>query len=426
MSEHTRVPSATSPVTAPLGLDATRVKRDFPALERIVNGHLITYLDSAASSQRPWAVLKAMDRYYETTHANVHRGVYTTAVEATERYEGARSIFARFVNACSTNEIIFTKNVTEALNLVAQSWGNANVHAGDVIVYTEMEHHANLVPWQMLAARTGAVLRYVPITDDGQLDLSDLDALLDGAKVFAFTAASNVLGTLNPVRQLADAAHKAGAIAVCDAAQLAPHMTMDVAAMGVDFAGITGHKMCGPTGVGVLWGREALLDAMPPFLGGGDMINDVRIDGFTPNELPWKFEAGTPPIAEVIGLGAACDYLSELSLDEVRTHEIDLTGYAMDLLEARFGDRLTIHGPRDPVARMGVLSMALSGVHPHDISQVLDQQGVCVRASHHCAKPLMRRLGVGATARASFYVYTERHDVDTLAQALGAASDFFN
>ena len=426
MSEHTRVPSATSPVTSRLGLDATRVKRDFPALERIVNGHLITYLDSAASSQRPWAVLKAMDRYYETTHANVHRGVYTTAVEATERYEGARSIFARFVNACSTNEIIFTKNVTEALNLVAQSWGNANVHAGDVIVYTEMEHHANLVPWQMLAARTGAVLRYVPITDDGQLDLSDLDALLDGAKVFAFTAASNVLGTLNPVRQLADAAHKAGAIAVCDAAQLAPHMTMDVAAMGVDFAGITGHKMCGPTGVGVLWGREALLDAMPPFLGGGDMINDVRIDGFTPNELPWKFEAGTPPIAEVIGLGAACEYLSELSLDDVRTHEIDLTGYAMDLLEARFGDRLTIHGPRDPVARMGVLSMALSGVHPHDISQVLDQQGVCVRASHHCAKPLMRRLGVGATARASFYVYTERHDVDTLAQALGAASDFFN
>ena len=401
------------------------IKRDFPALERIVNGHLITYLDSAASSQKPWAVLRAMDNYYETTHANVHRGVYTTAVEATERYEGARVIFARFLNANTKREVIFTKNVTESLNLVAQSWGNANVGPGDAILYTEMEHHANLVPWQMLAARTGAVLRFVPVTDDGHLDLSNLDALLDGAKVFAFTAASNVLGTINPVRQLADAAHRAGAIAVCDAAQLAPHMTMDVQAMGVDFAGITGHKMCGPTGVGVLWGRESLLDAMPPFLGGGDMINDVRIDGFTPNELPWKFEAGTPPIAEVIGLGAACDYLSGLVLDDVRAHEIDLTGYAMNVLEARFGNRLKIHGPRDPNARMGVLSLALEGVHPHDISQVLDQQGVCVRAGHHCAKPLMRRLGVGATARASFYVYNERRDVDTLAEALSSASDFF-
>ncbi len=406
-------------------LDANCIKRDFPALERIVNGHLITYLDSAASSQKPWAVLRAMDNYYETTHANVHRGVYTTAVEATERYEGARVIFARFVNANSKREVIFTKNVTESLNLVAQSWGNANVGPGDAILYTEMEHHANLVPWQMLAARTGAVLRYVPVTDDGHLDLSNLDTLLDGAKVFTFTAASNVLGTINPVRQLADAAHRAGAIAVCDAAQLAPHMTMDLQAMGVDFAGITGHKMCGPTGVGVLWGRESLLDAIPPFLGGGDMITDVHIDGFTPNELPWKFEAGTPPIAEVIGLGAACDYLSGLVLDDVRAHEIDLTGYAMDVLEARFGDRLKIHGPRDPNARMGVLSLALEGVHPHDISQVLDQQGVCVRAGHHCAKPLMRRLGVGATARASFYVYNERHDVDTLAEALSSASDFF-
>ena len=406
-------------------LDANCTKRDFPALERIVNGHLITYLDSAASSQKPWAVLRAMDNYYETTHANVHRGVYTTAVEATERYEGARVIFARFLNANSKREVIFTKNVTESLNLVAQSWGNTNVGPGDAILYTEMEHHANLVPWQMLAARTGAVLRYVPVTDDGHLDLSNLDALLDGAKVFAFTAASNVLGTINPVRQLADAAHRAGAIAVCDAAQLAPHMTMDVQAMGVDFAGITGHKMCGPTGVGVLWGRESLLDAMPPFLGGGDMINDVRIDGFTPNELPWKFEAGTPPIAEVIGLGAACDYLSGLVLDDVRAHEVDLTGYAMNVLEARFGDRLKIHGPRDPNARTGVLSLALEGVHPHDISQVLDQQGVCVRAGHHCAKPLMRRLGVGATARASFYVYNERRDVDTLAEALSSASDFF-
>ena len=406
-------------------LDTQFVKRDFPALERIVNGYPITYLDSAASSQKPWAVLKGMERYYETTHANVHRGVYTTAVEATELYEGARAKFATFINAHNTREVIFTKNVTEALNLVAQSWGNANVKAGDAIVYTEMEHHANLVPWQMLAVRTGAELRYIPITDDGLLDLTNLDRLLDGAKVLAVTAASNVLGTLNPIPQLVEAAHRAGAIVVCDAAQLAPHLAMDVQAMGVDFAGITGHKMCGPTGVGVLWGREELLDAMPPFLGGGDMITDVRIDGFTPNELPWKFEAGTPPIAEVIGLGYACDYLTGLDLAAVRAHEIELTSHAMDLLEARFGDRLTIHGPRDPHARMGVLSMALEGVHPHDISQVLDQRGVCVRASHHCAKPLMRRLGVGATARASFYVYNDRRDVDTLADALALASDFF-
>lgn len=407
------------------GFDAQRVKKDFPALERIVNGHQITYLDSAASSQKPWAVLRAMDRYYETTHANVHRGVYTTAAEATELYEAARATVAGFLNAPSSREILFSKNVTESLNLVAHSWGSANVRAGDAIVYTEMEHHANLVPWQMLAARTGAVLRHIPVTDDGLLDLSNLDRLLDGAKVLAVTAASNVLGTLNPIPELAAAAHRAGAVLVCDAAQMAPHMAMDVQALGADFVGITGHKMCGPTGVGVLWGRTELLDAMPPFLGGGDMITDVRIDGFVPNELPYKFEAGTPPIAEVIGLGEACRYLQALDLNCVRAHEIEITRYALGALKDRFGDALAVHGPSDPGARVGVISFALEGVHPHDISQVLDQHGVCVRAGHHCAKPLMRRLGVGSTARASFYVYNDTGDVDRLVDALASASDFF-
>ena len=290
-------------------------------------------------------------------------------------------------------------------------------HGGHVVAPTNMYYAARL--WLQKLEAKGRI----------SLSLTGLDmasAIEPGkTELVWIETPSNPMWDVSDIAGVAEIAHRAGAIAVCDAAQLAPHMTMDVQLMGVDFAGITGHKMCGPTGVGVLWGRESLLDAMPPFLGGGDMINDVRIDGFTPNELPWKFEAGTPPIAEVIGLGAACDYLSGLVLDDVRAHEIDLTGYAMNVLEARFGNRLKIHGPRDPNARMGVLSLALEGVHPHDISQVLDQQGVCVRAGHHCAKPLMRRLGVGATARASFYVYNERRDVDTLAEALSSASDFF-
>jgi cysteine desulfurase/selenocysteine lyase len=293
------------------------------------------------------------------------------------------------------------------------------------VVLTHLEHHANIVPWQMLAAERGIELRWIPLTADGRLDLTDLDRLLDGAKALSFSAMSNVLGTLTPVRQLTDAAHAHGAIAVVDACQYVPHLPTDVQAMGADLVAFSSHKMCGPTGVGVLWGREELLEAMPPFLGGGQMISDVRLDGFTPAELPAKFEAGTPPIAEVIGLGAAVDYLSELGMGRVRAHEMAVTGYALTSLKERYGDDITIHGPTEVEHRGGALSFAFRGVHPHDISQVLDQHGVCVRAGHHCAKPLMRLLGVGATARASFYVYNDTDDVDALAEGLEGTSAFF-
>ena len=401
------------------------VKKDFPLLERTVHGKPIVFIDSAASSQKPDAVLDAMQDYYETTHANVHRGAYEIAAEATERMESARRRVAGFIGASSENEIIFTKNATEALNLVARSWGGSNLGAGDAVLITEMEHHANIVPWQILSAEKGFEIRWLPITPDGQLDLTDLDRLLDGVKMVGCTAMSNVLGTLNPIDRLADAAHQAGALITVDASQHVPHLPTDVQAMGADFMAFTGHKMCGPTGIGVLWGRAELLDAMPPFLGGGEMILDVRKDGFTPNELPHKFEAGTPPIAEIIGLGAAVDYLSELGMDAVREHEVSLTAYAMRTLTERYGDDLTIHGPAEPASRGGVLSMVFRDVHPHDISQVLDQHGVCVRAGHHCAKPLMRVLGVAASARASFYVYNDESDVDTLADALQEAGDLF-
>ena len=407
------------------GFEVSRVKKDFPILGRTVNGHPLVYLDSAASSQRPTSVTDAMTAYYETTHANVHRGVYTIAEEATAQYEGARARIGRWIGARTVREILFTKNVTEGLNLVAQSWGRANLRPGDAILLTEMEHHANLVPWLMLKESLGIEIRYIPLTGDGRLDLTDLDHLIAGVKLVGVTAVSNVLGTINPVRELADAAHGVGAVLVVDGTQLTPHAPTDVIALGADFYGFTGHKMLGPTGIGVLWGREELLAAMPPFLGGGDMISDVRLDGFTPNELPWKFEAGTPPIAEAIGLSAAIDYLEDLGLEAVRDHERSLTAYALATLKNRYGDDLTIHGPLDPTLRSGTLSFAYRGIHPHDLSQVLDQKGVCVRAGHHCAKPLMRCLGVGATARASWYVYNDESDIDALADALADASDLF-
>jgi len=406
-------------------LDTARIKKDFPILDREINGMRLVYLDSAATSQKPRQVLDAMTRYYETCNANVHRSVYHIAGEATEAYETARLKVQRFINAPTEREIVFTKNATEGINLVAHSWGRSNLHEGDVVVLTHMEHHANIVPWHILAAERGIVLRWVPLTREGLLDLTDLDALLDGAKAFGFAAMSNVLGTINPVRQLSDAAHAHGAVAIVDACQYVPHVPTDVQAMGADFIAFSAHKMCGPTGIGVLWGREGLLDAMPPFLGGGDMIRDVRLDGYTPNELPVKFEAGTPPIAEAIGLGAAVDYLTELGMTNVRRHEMDVTGYAIDHLTERFGDDLTIFGPRNIEVRGGALSIAFRDLHPHDISQVLDQTNVCVRAGHHCAKPLMRELGVNATARASFYVYNDEADVHALADGLDAATDFF-
>jgi cysteine desulfurase/selenocysteine lyase len=320
---------------------------------------------------------------------------------------------------------VFTKNATEALNVVAQAWGRAHLGAGDVVVLTHMEHHANVVPWHVLAGERGIELRWIPLTDDGRLDLRDLDRLVDGAKVVSFSAMSNVLGTLNPVAELSAAAHAAGALAVVDACQYVPHNPTDVQAMDADFVAFSSHKLCGPSGIGVLWGREALLDAMPPFLGGGNMISDVRFDGFRTAELPAKFEAGTPPITEAVGMGVALDYLTDLGMANVRRHEMEMAEYAITTLKERFGDDITIHGPRDVAVRGGVISFAFRDIHPHDISQVLDQHNVCIRAGHHCAKPLMRVLGVAATARASVYLYNDRDDVDALAEALDGATDIF-
>jgi cysteine desulfurase/selenocysteine lyase len=408
-----------------MALDVTAIKKDFPILHQEFNGKRLVYLDSASSSQKPQPVLDAMTDLYETTYANIHRGVYRLGAETTDRYEGARAKVAQFIGAPSERGIVFTKNVTEALNLVAYTWGRANLHEGDAVLLTEIEHHANIVPWLMLKEERGIELRYIPMAEDYTLDLSELDRLIDGVKLVSFTAMSNVLGTLTPIRRLADAAHAAGALCMVDGAQYVPHLPTDVVGLGVDFFGFTGHKMLGPTGVGVLWAREELLEAMPAFLGGGEMIRDVRLDGWTPNEIPWKFEAGTMPIAEVIGLGAAVDYLSALGMENVREHEVSLTGYALRTLNGRFGDAITIHGPSEPAMRGGVLSIAYGDVHPHDISQVLDQEGVCVRAGHHCAKPLMRRLGIGASARASLYVYNDEADIDSLADALQATTNFF-
>jgi cysteine desulfurase/selenocysteine lyase len=406
-------------------LEAATIKRDFPILEREVNGKRLVYLDSASSSQKPQAVLDAMDRHYRDHYANVHRGVYTISEESTAAYEGARAKVARLLNARSTREVVFTRNVTEAINLVAYAWARSNLNAGDPVVITQLEHHANVVPWHMLVAERGVELRWIPLTDDGRLDLTDLPRLLEGAKLLGVSAASNVLGTLTAIRPLADAAHAAGARVLVDAAQAAPHLPIDVQAWNADFVGITGHKMLGPTGIGALWAREELLDAMPPFLGGGEMISDVRFDGFLPNELPWKFEAGTMPIVEATGLGAAVDYLNGIGLDAVRAHERTLTAYALTALEERFGSRLTVYGPRDADQRGGTVSFLFEGIHAHDVSQVLDEDAVCVRSGHHCAKPLMRVLGVPATTRASFYVYNDEADVDALVEALAKAEKFF-
>jgi len=406
-------------------LDAAAVKADFPLLGREVHGTPIVYLDSGATSQKPRAVLDAMDRYYEEINANVHRGAYHIAERATTASEDARRSIARFIGATDEHEVVFTKNATEAVNLVAHAWGRANLAEGDVVLVSLLEHHANIVPWHQLAAERGIEVRWIPTTDDGRLDLGDLDHLLEGVRLVAVTAASNVTGDLPPVRRLADAAHSVGALCLVDASQYVPHRATDVAKLGCDFLAFTGHKMCGPTGIGVLWGRRELLDAMPPFLGGGEMILDVRRDGFTPNEVPWRFEAGTPPIAEMIGLGAAVDYLEQLGMDAVAAHEVDLTAYALRTLGDRFGDDLVIHGPADTTDRGGTLSMCLGEIHAHDLSQVLDQHGVCVRAGHHCAKPLMRELGVTATARASLYLYNDESDVDALADALDEAARFF-
>ena len=407
-------------------LDVASIRKDFPILEQIQNGKRLVFLDSAASSQHPRQVLEAMNHLYETSYANVHRGVYQVAERATNAYENARTKVASFIGAESPEEVVFTKNATEAINLVARSWGGQNLGPGDAVVLTIMEHHANIVPWQMLAAEKDFEIRWIPVNEEGFLDLTDLDRLLDGAKLLAFTAMSNVLGTISPVAELTAAARAHGALSLVDACQWVPHLPTDVAEFGADFVVFSAHKMLGPSGIGVLWGRSELLDAMPPFLGGGGMILNVTTEGFIPDAVPAKFEAGTPPIAEAVGLGAAIDYLENVGMQAIRRHEVELTAYALRKLQSEVGDELTIHGPSEPAARGGVLSLALEGIHPHDVSQVLDQHAVCIRPGHHCAKPLMKALGVAATARASFYLYNDRDDVDALAVALNETRDFFS
>jgi cysteine desulfurase/selenocysteine lyase len=407
------------------GLDVAAIKAQFPLLRREMNGVPLVYLDSANTSQKPQSVIDAMSRFMQESYAPINRSAYQLAAEATDLFEGARTKVRQFINARRDHEIIFTKNATEALNLVAYSWGRANLERGDIVVLTQMEHHANIVPWHMLVQEKGIILRWLPLSDDGQLDLSTLPELLDGAKVFSFTAMSNVLGTLTPVQRLCAAAHEVGAIAIVDGCQYVPHNVTDVQAWDADFVAFSGHKLCGPSGIGVLWGREELLRAMPPFLGGGNMIADVRFDGFTCADIPAKFEAGTPPITEVVGLGAAIDFLHGIGMADVRRHEIDIASYAMRTLTERFGDDIQLHGPTNVEVRGATFSFAFRGIHPHDLSQVLDQRNVCVRAGHHCAKPLMRLLGVNATARASFYLYNDHADVDALADALDGATDIF-
>jgi cysteine desulfurase/selenocysteine lyase len=409
-----------------MSFDAALVKKDFPLLQRRINDKPLVYLDSANTSQKPQQVIDAMSQFMETTYAPINRSAYQLAAESTDAFENARSLCRTFINAPRTNEIIFTKNATEALNLVAHSWGGANLQAGDVVVLTQMEHHANIVPWHMLVQSHGIQLRWVPLTADGQLDLTNLDELLKGAKIFSFTAMSNVLGTLTPVKQLCAAAHAAGALAIVDGCQYVPHNVTDVTEWDADFLAFSSHKMCGPSGIGVLWGREELLNAMPPFLGGGNMIADVRLDGFTCAELPAKFEAGTPPITDVIGFGAAMTYLNAIGMSNIRQHEKETVTYALSALHERYGNDITIHGPTDPEVRGATLSFKFKDVHPHDLSQVLDQSNICVRAGHHCAKPLMRLLGANATARASFYLYNSLDDVDALVNALEGAGDLFS
>ncbi len=397
-------------------LDIERVRADFPALSRTVHGHPLVFLDSAASSQKPLPVLEAMDRVYRECYANVHRGIYAFSEEATLAYENARDRVASFINAPVREEIIFTRNTTEAINLVAYAWGRTNIRPGDRILLTEMEHHSNLVPWQLLAQEKGAQLVYLPITDDGLLRMDLLDSLLDErVKLVAVTMMSNVLGTVNPVKEIVRRAHAAGAVVLVDAAQSVPHMPVDVQDLDCDFLAFSGHKMCGPTGIGVLYGKEALLEAMPPFLGGGDMIRKVEWESATWNRLPWKFEAGTPAFVEGIGLGAAVDYLTGIGMEAIAAHERELTAYALERLSALPG--LNIIGP-PAHQRGGVVAFTFRGIHPHDIAHMLDMEGVAVRAGHHCAQPLHRRLGLTATVRASFYLYNTPQEVDVLAQAL--------
>lgn len=404
--------------------DLEKLREDFPLLGRTMKGHPLVYLDSAASSQKPVQVLEAMDRFYREHYANVHRGAYTLAEEATAAYEEARAKVARFLGAARPEEVVFTRGCTSALNTVAWGWGLHHLEEGDRILLTLMEHHSNIVPWQLVARHTGAELAYLPLTSDYRLDMERLPEMLDErVKVVAVTGMSNVLGTIPPLADVARAAHQVGAICVVDAAQAVPHLPLDVQALGVDFLALAGHKMLGPNGVGALYGRYELLEEMEPFEGGGEMIRDVQLYHSTWNDVPWKFEAGTPPIANAVGLGAAVDYLEQAGMAAVRKHEEELTGYALERLAEV--PELTVFGPSDLSERGGVLSFTLADIHAHDLATILDEEGVAVRAGHHCAKPLMRTLGVPATTRASLYLYNTREDVNRLEGGLRRATELF-
>jgi cysteine desulfurase/selenocysteine lyase len=402
-----------------------RIIADFPILARPTSrGKRLVYLDSAATSQKPRVVIQALVDYYEQYNANIHRGVYEIAERATGEFERARVKIARFVGA-EVAEIVWVRNTTEAINLVAYSWGNANLHAGDAILLTELEHHSDLVPWQLLAERSGAELRFIPVDNRGLYVLDDLDALLDGCKLVACAHVSNTLGTILPLDRIVSRAHAAGAVVLVDGAQGAPHLPVDLKALDVDFYTFSGHKMLGPTGIGVLYGKRALLDAMPPFLSGGDMIHKVAYDRSTFNDAPRKFEAGTSNIADAIAFGVAVEYLEQVGMEWVRDHERRLTGYALDRLAAFEPRGLAIYGPRDPELISGVISFNLADVHAHDLASILDTEGVCVRAGHHCTMPLMEKMGWSATTRASFYIYNTEADVDVLCAGLEKAARLF-
>ena len=405
-------------------LDPKRLRDDFPILRREVHGKPLVYLDNAATTQKPRQVLEALTAFYSRSNANIHRGIHTLAEEATEAYEAVRERTARFIRAPSSRAIVFTRNATESINLFANAWGRTRLQPGDRILLSEMEHHSNLVPWQLLAKATGAELAFLKVGDDGRLILDGLDALLTPrTKLVAVSHMSNVLGTINPVERIAERAHQRGAVVLVDAAQSVPHLPVDVQRLGCDALAFSSHKMLGPTGVGVLYARETLLESMEPFLGGGEMISDVQLTSATWNEIPWKFEAGTPNIADVVAFGEALAYLERLGMEAVQAHEQQLVAYALKQLGAV--DGITLYGPPAGQERGGVVSFNLKGLHPHDVGTVLDGEGIAIRAGHHCAKPLMRRLGVTATARASFYLYNTREEVDRLIEAVRVVQAFF-
>lgn len=398
-------------------LDVAAIRREFPILERQVRGKPLVYLDNAATSQKPRAVLDALTRYYETVNSNVHRGVHTLADEATDAFEQARTKAARFIKAPSSRGVVFVRGATEGLNLIAHAWARKNLRPGDEVVVSRMEHHSNLIPWQIVTRETGAKLKFIHLSYDGTMNMEQVEQVIgERTRLVAVSHMSNVLGTINPVRKLADLAHAVGAVMVVDGAQSVPHMPVDVTELDCDFLAFSGHKMLGPTGIGVLWGREALLEEMDPYQGGGSMINEVTCETATWNEIPYKFEAGTPDIAGAVGLGAAIDYLNSLGMDAVRRHEVELTEYALNALSGV--KDLMIFGPMDSSVRGGVISFNLFDIHPHDVGTILDQQGIAIRAGHHCCQPLMNWLDVPGTARASFYIYNTREEVDALVAGL--------